>query len=296
MPHRSDRQPSHVIILPYYCEEEIERYLKVAACLKRFGTQSAQYRFLLAASPRIAPSRRLHEAFAQIAPVVDFSCPTQISGYPQGPTAMFWDCMEHIAQTDRKTPGFGLWLESDMAIVKPDWLDRLSAEWMSRDRTPLMMGCFVPNVYRRRIFRGRKHILHAHINGGACYAKDFAVRMPPEARQGVFDMSVYPHVAKAGGAKLTKQICFSTVSRARRDVMHPDKVILHGFMQEKDQFIERCTAPITPREELARVLHPILDRVEDLGRRCRVMFVRRGPRAMLENMLLAQENQSRRAA
>jgi hypothetical protein len=120
--------------------------------------------------------------------------------------------------------------------------------------------------------------------------------MPSEARDGVFDMAVYRHVAQVGGAQRTSQICFSTVNRARRDVLDPGKVILHGFMQDKDQFIARCTAPISPREQSVRVFHPLINRFENWQRRVRVFFVRRGPQAMFENMLLAQERGKRRAA
>lgn len=293
----STTAPSHVVILPYYCDEEVARYLKIAECLRRFGPQQTLFEFLLAASPKRQISSQLHAAFESLAPTTSFRCPTQIFGYPQGPTAMFWDCMDYIAEHLSRRPGFSLWLESDMAIVKPDWVDRLSNEWRSAASTPLMMGCFVPDVYRWRVFRGYKHILHAHINGGACYAKDFAARMPAEARQGVFDMAIYPHVCRGvGGARITSQICFSTTTRARRDVLDPGKVILHGFMQDKDQFIHRCVAPVTRRELSASLFNPWLDRWENARRRVRVFFVRRGPRAMFENMMLAQSQRKRRAA
>jgi hypothetical protein len=183
-----------------------------------------------------------------------------------------------------------------MAIVKPDWVARLDAEWNEDFRPPLMMGCFVPDVYRLRVFRGWKHILHAHINGGACYAKDFARRLPASAREGVFDMSVYSHVVQANRARITSQICFSTTSRARRDVLDHRKVILHGFMQDKDAFIQRCVAPITAAERRSQMFNPLFDRWETARRRVRVFFVRRGPRAMFENMLLAQDRTNRRAA
>src|SRR5262245_32515006 len=118
MSHESNA-PSHVVILPYFCQAEIERYLQIAECLGRFGQQTTSYEFLLAASPKIETDRRLHRAFEGLAPTTSFQCPTQIFGYPQGPTAMFWDCMDHIAQHHCRRPGFSLWLESDMAIVKP---------------------------------------------------------------------------------------------------------------------------------------------------------------------------------
>ena len=105
---------------------------------------------------------------------------------------MYWDAMEFIAEKFAMSDGFSLWLESDMAPIKPDWLDRLSAEWYASE-PPLMMGCYVPEVFKHRFLRRPKLILAPHVNGGACYATDFAKRMPPEAREGVFDVAVYQH-------------------------------------------------------------------------------------------------------
>ena len=129
----------HVIIVPYFSEPEIDRYLKIADRLKSFGKQDVDYEFMLAASPRIEPSDRLYQGFSTIAPCRHFHCPTKIFGYPQGPTAMFWDCLDHLSQAYDLRGGFGLWLESDMVPVKRDWLTRLSAEW-SRADSPLILS------------------------------------------------------------------------------------------------------------------------------------------------------------
>jgi hypothetical protein len=287
------RTPVHILVLPYFCDEEVVRYQSTVRSLQRLGPQRQRFEFLLAASPQTEVSRSLHEVCATIAPTTSFQCPTQVFGYPQGPTAMFWDCMEYVNRHKSDSPGFSLWLESDMAIVKPDWLDRLWAEWDMAWPSPLVMGCFVPDVYRWRLLKGRKHLLHAHINGGACYAKDFARRMPLDARQGVFDMAVYRHAAGQGAALPTDQIRFSTTARARRDMLDPGPVILHGFMQNKDHFIERCNAPITDRERASQRFGPLWNRWERARRSVRVLFIRRGPQAMFENMLLAQDRKRR---
>ena len=101
----------NVIIVPYFSEEEVDRYLRIAKRLDAFREQSVAYEFLLAASPRIQPSERLFYAFSQIAPCKHFQCPTKIFGYPQGPTAMFWDCMDHVHETYDLEGGFSLWME-----------------------------------------------------------------------------------------------------------------------------------------------------------------------------------------
>ena len=278
----------HVVILPYFSSDEVSRYIKIAETLREFPVSGIGVHFLLANSLKIQPSAELLAAFEPIGPCTQFTCPTRIFGYPEGPTAMYWDCMKFVDENFSSHAGFCLWLESDMAPVKPDWIDRLSEEWFTGER-PLMMGCHVPDIYKKRIFRKPKLILNAHINGGACYAMDFARQLPPAARRGVFDMAVYQHAAKQGRVRKTKQIAFSTLSRVRRDVLNPEKVLLHGFMQEKDAFIEQCLRPVTERELQASSWHPVHERIEQLCRTVRVQFVRRGHRAMLENMLLTKQ-------
>lgn len=285
----------HVVILPYFCEEEVDRYLKIVYHMASYPAQQCDWQFLLAASPRIEPSARLKKACEQVAATESFQCPTQVFGYPEGPTAMFWDAMEYL---DRQTPddgGFGLWLESDMAPVEADWMDRLHEEWCE-GTPPMLMGCYVPHVYKQRLLRRRKLLLEDHVNGGACYAKKFARWMPKEAREGVFDVAVYKYAKKLGRVKATRQIDFSTNARVRRDVLDAEKVILHGFMQQKDEFIDECVRPVTDAERRTAIIHPILNGVDSARRRMRVWMVRRGKKAMYENMLLAKDRENSRKA
>jgi hypothetical protein len=102
-------------------------------------------------------------------------------------------------------------------------------------------------------------------------------------------MAVYQYAEKLGRAKFTQQISFSTLNRVRRDVADSNKVLLHGFMQEKDEFIEQCLKPLTERERSRSNWNPLLDQIETAKRKFRVQFVRRGHRAMLENMFLAKQ-------
>ncbi len=279
----------HVIILPYYCQDEIRRYLKIANHLKSYPEPAVSCSFVLAASPLVEPSEALRAAFSQLGTTRHLQCPTQVYGYPEGPTAMYWDAMEFVAAEYAGSSGFSLWFESDMCPVKPDWLDRLSAEWYSTPQRPLMMGCYVPEVFKYRFFREPKLILDPHVNGGACYAINFVQQMPAEARQGVFDMAVFGYAKLAGYVQKTEQISFSSTRRVRRDVLDDSKVLLHGFMQDKDKFIDNCVRPITPEERKLASWSSWQDQIESLQRRVRVRFVRKGHRAMLENMLLAKE-------
>jgi hypothetical protein len=308
-----EKLAKHIVILPYYCGSEIARYLKIAKLLTSFPEPAGGYHFLLASSPKTKPSFELYDAYSKLGNVIPFACPSQVFGYPQGPTAMFWDCMDYLATQFSGQSGFALWMESDMAPSQPDWIDRLSAEWfgtanlkksmvsseqlLSRQSTnrsinaaapPIMMGCYVPKVYKHRVFKQKKLILHAHINGGACYSMDFAMHMPAAARSGVFDMAVFDFAQQLGRIRATRQIAFSTLSRVRRDLQDPSKVLLHGFMQHKDRFIDHCCHPVTDQEKRAALWHPWLDRWETVQRKIRVQFVRRGQKAMLENMFLAK--------
>lgn len=278
----------HIVILPYYCQEEVNRYLKIAEKIASFPRPSAEVDYLLAASPRAQHNQPLNDAYSKIGKAISFQCPTQIFGYPEGPTAMFWDCMDYVANHYQGGDGFSLWLESDMAPTQPDWIDRLSDQWYGHLQTPIMMGCYVPEVYKSRLFKKRKLLLEPHINGGACYAMDFANHMPAEAREDVFDMAVFQYAQSKGRAASTNLISFSTNSRVRRDLHDDQKVLLHGFMQEKDSFVDQCLRPLSEKEIAGAVWNGTRDQIESLRRRLRVWFVRKGRAAMLENMFLAK--------
>ncbi len=279
----------NVVILPYFCEDEVTRYLKIADKLATCPRPRERCEFLLAASPRTSTSQRLLEAYSCLGNTTAFQCPTQIFGYPEGPTAMFWDCMDFLSEHYADSSGFGLWLESDMAPTQPDWLDRLSEEWHSEPEKPIMMGCFVPDVYRKRLFKRPRLILDHHINGGACYAMDFARHMPVSAREGCFDMIVYRYAHELGRAKRSRQIAFSTNRRIRRDLSDRSKVLVHGFQQDKDRFIDQCVAPLTEIEKATALLNPVLDRWESFKRTARIRLKNGGNhRDTLDNVLLAQ--------
>ena len=202
---------------------------------------------------------------------------------------MFWDCMDFLSENYSTSSGFGLWLESDMAPTQPDWLDRLASEWHEEPEKPIMMGCFVPNVYRKRLFKRPRLILDHHINGGACYAMDFARHMPASAREGCFDMIVYRHAHALGRAKRTRQIAFSTNQRVRRDLSDRSKVLVHGFQQDKDLFIDQCVTPLSELEKATVPLNPILDRWEAFKRTAKLRLTNGGThRDTLDSVLLAQ--------
>jgi hypothetical protein len=91
-----------------------------------------------------------------------------------------------------------------------------------------------------------------HINGGACYAKDFGRQVPQECRSGTFDLAIYPYLKQCGRFHATQSIAFSTVKRCDRDLSDPRRVLLHGFMQDKNAFLERCLQPQDPTKSAAQ--------------------------------------------
>jgi hypothetical protein len=252
----------HTIILPYFCEAEIDRYERILEHIGRLGSAQCQFEFLLAASPRIAPSERLMKAAARVAASRHFSCPSPVFGYPQGPSAMFWDCMSHLAE-QRRHSGFALWMESDMCPIKAGWLDQLDHDWHCCGDV-YAMGCVVPQVNRhQRRFplagRGYRHEpwVPQHINGGACYCLDLVRHMPADFREGLFDVRLGEILNELGGYADTPAIRFSTLERVQQDLADPHKVLLHGYLQDKDSFLSACMGQAPSRgHEAANV--PVL--------------------------------------
>lgn len=280
------------IILPYYCQEEVDRYLRIADHIMELGPQRTRFDFLLAASPKTRTNRELEKRFSRIAPTVSFSCPTEIYGYPQGPTAMFWDCMDYIhTNSDPDDTGFAFWLESDMIPVKPFWLDGLVERWAAAGQLPLVMGCKIPNVYKQRIFKRPRKWIAEHVNGGACYARHFAGALPVNARHDVFDMAIYPFLQSRPGALMTNRaIRLSTLDRCRSDIVDPECLVLHGFMQDKDDFIDKCRQPVTFAEKAE--LDKLKNRKGPVGfalENARLLFMGRGREAMLDAMYLEMD-------
>ena len=60
-------------------------------------------------------------------------------------------------------------------------------------------------------------------------------------------------------------------------------------MQEKDEFIDKCVAPVSASEMESQRWMELRDRADTARRKMRVWFVRRGKQAMLENMFLAKQ-------
>lgn len=281
--------PRHVVILPYYCDDEVGRYLKIADWISENCRLPLDCTFLLAASPRTTPSDRMLEAWTRIGPCQHLHCPTQTFGYPEGPTAMFWDSIDEVARSF-SGDGFALWMESDMVPARSDWLAVLTAEWDREPERPLLMGCYIPAVYRNRWPRPRKMVIAAHVNGGACYALDFARRIPPGARTGIFDLAVYDPARSVGPVVATESIGFSTLASVRSDVAGGRRAVLHGYLQDKDRFISEAARPVTTSERIWAGFLSGMGWWTALKRRTRIALIRKGPGITLERAILAQKD------
>jgi hypothetical protein len=200
---------------------------------------------------------------------------------------MFWDCMDYLAANTPDDGGFGLWLESDMLPVKPDWLDRLNSEWNEAPHA-LVMGRLVPTVYKWRIPR-RKIWIPQHINGGACYAKSLVLEVPISYRRDTFDLAVFPFLRQRGRFQATESFAFSTIGQCHRDMADPRRAILHGFLQDKDRFIEQCLQPTDASLPTVNAGPRALAGLSRAWRRLKLHLFCSRQQAMLEALLLEQE-------
>lgn len=279
----------HTIILPYFSEAEIDRYELILNHMLQLGESKTPFEFLLAASPRIEPSERLYRAASRVAASRHFQCPTQVFGYPEGPTAMFRDCMWHVATDNDGRDDFVLWMESDMCPVKPGWLDRLDDHWrMCGD--VFAMGCVIPTLHRtqrpkfklKRLFKRRRtkqvRWIAQHINGGACYRRDLIRHIPLTDQSLAFDMEIGAALQQRGGFADTPAIAFSTLDRIGDDLQDPEKVLLHGYLQDKQTFLQHCT-----ERSAQPAKKPVLER---LRRRQAV----KSPREQLLDAILAEKD------
>jgi hypothetical protein len=235
----------HLVAIPFYCEDEIRRYLWIADLLKSFRSNTqrrVEFEFLLSPAPSIALNDTLFDALAQISTVRVYQCKTQTVGYPQRATAMFWEIMEHIGLTHSQDGGFVLWLESDMVPIRPDWLDKLTREWTSSTNL-ILMGPVIPE------FRTRKgEIIPEHINGGACYAKDLASYVPLEARRRYFDLELFSCVKATKRFKASNLFVLASHDEIPDLILSSEAVILHGYLQVKDKFVRRCIDIVKSRK------------------------------------------------
>jgi hypothetical protein len=235
----------HIVVVPYYCADEVRRYLWIADLLKAFSeTRSIIHtEFLLSPAASVGLDHSLFEAFSKLSAVNVYKCKTTAIGYPERPSAMFWEIMEFISRAYPADGGFVLWLESDMVPVRENWVDKLTAEWTSRPDL-LLMGPLISQ------FRTRKgDTVPEHINGGSCYSKDLARHLPATCRESYFDLALFPYVKATNRFRPSESFVLATCRAIPELILNSEAIILHGYLQPKDEFVRTCVEIVRRQKE-----------------------------------------------
>jgi len=218
----------HLVVLPYYCNAEIDRFKRLAHIWRTLPQTNIEYEFLLSSRHDIEPSQELEQAYSRIRPTRSMRCSTVGKGHrrshasnmttPIGPSAMFWDTLRHVNDNYAKDGGFVLWFESDMLPLTSSWLEVLEREWKDGDH--VIMGTMV---------RGKK--VREHINGGACYCKDFYAKFPDHAidLSRNFDNQIFPYLKDHYAYKAIDQIMFLHNTITLKKMPPENIVLLHGI-------------------------------------------------------------------
>jgi hypothetical protein len=236
----------HIVAIPYYCQEEVRRYLLIADLLRSYTRETSktvEFEFLISPAWSVNPDDALFDAFSKVSTVDLYNCKTKAVGYPRRATAMFWEIMEHIAHSYPKDGGFVLWLESDMIPVRANWMSQLTSEWTSSPNL-ILMGPLIPE------FRTRKgYLVPEHINGGSCYSKDLAKHVPLDGRRSYFDVDLFSYVKATKRFKPSELFTLATYDDIPELILDSETVILHGYLQAKDKFVNKCIDVVKRQKE-----------------------------------------------
>jgi len=239
----------HIILLHYYCDSEIKCYLEIADFFLDYSQCKSEYEFLLLCSSFIQPSENLHNAFLKIAPTRTVHCRNSQPGHDKGCNAAFWEGMEYINSNYEKDGGFVLWLEADTFPAKRNWVDLLAKEWKAHPQA-LMMGLYLPKL---------KGVFPDHINGGACYTKDFVECIPLQYKtlDSIVDVTISQYILGTKRYHKSRSFVFSHLFSLCNDISDPEKVILNGFAQNREKFIFKgiklLKDPVFLKEEKKRL-------------------------------------------
>jgi len=227
----------HIIVIPYYCRKEIKTFIEIAKLWKRLTKTKINYEFLLSARYDIKPSKVLGKEFSKIAPTRSMQCVTKGSGRGsakkgfiiEGPTAMFWDTMEYVYNNGySQDGGFVLWFEADNVPLRSDWLDKLHEEWNGSNY--LVMGRLIDRNWVAEYNPGWLPDIREHINGSACYSKDFCEKISKEKcdLRLSWDVEVFGQIKNKHKYKATDLIelrfCHPTITYPP----HKETILLHG--------------------------------------------------------------------
>lgn len=188
---------NHIIVLPYYCDKEIQNFLQLLQRWNLFCKSECSYSFLIASRFDVSSSSELEYECSKYAPTTSIICDKyQWSGWPAGANGMFRHVMEAIEEQQNKDGGFVFWFEHDVIPIYHNWLDWLHKMWSPQIH---MMGQYMspPWINLHNIK------MPININGTACYSKNFASL---QAFQDIepnipFDYTLSESLSKYGEAK-----------------------------------------------------------------------------------------------
>lgn len=225
----------HQILFPYFCEEEVERFRRIAQLIRKYPKPKAKFSFLMVAAKEAGKADNLAVELKSIASVEFFQSSVGGNAYPYGPRDMFWEVMEYVDSVSQEDKGFALWMESDMVPINPNWLDRMDVTWRHA-KNPIVIGMYVTNFPEHL---GGKPIPH-HLNGGACYAKDLIKFIPKSVQEEIpFDLKMFPAIKASGRPWYNSNLfAFASPEQAQRPQDFPDISILHGIGTGKDEFMD----------------------------------------------------------
>lgn len=227
----------HIIVFPYYSNYEIKRFMQIAKIWKKLTKTKLDYEFLLSARYDIEPSKTLEKEFSKIASTKSIQSQTRGAGirFPakgfdiEGPTAMFWDTMEYVNNNYPNDGGFILWFEYDMVPLTPLWLDRLDEEW--RTGNYITMGRLIDRNWVVKHNPGWLPDMREHINGGACYSKDFCKKISKKKTnlKVSWDMEIFGQIKDKFKYKATDLMELRYRCRTLTYPPYEKTVILHGI-------------------------------------------------------------------
>ena len=244
----------HIIVFPYYCQEEVESFLELLDLDPLWTDNATQYQFLLVSRYDFSLSEELESRCSSLAPTRSFQSVSPGRGRVRralfspsvGSSAMFWDTMRHINSHYRKDGGFTLWFEADMVPLCTDWLDRLHAEWLQDEY--VILGKLVDRQWVAQHNRSWLSRYVEHINGSACYCKDFGGRFAADlvSPRWPWDFQIFRHIKASSRYRASDLIDLRYRERTLSALPDRRAVLLHGVKDRSAREYVRFQLSSTP--------------------------------------------------
>lgn len=157
----------HIIVLPYWCEKEVNNFLQILNRWELFCQTKETYRFLIARRFDAQENADLINACKKHAPAESISCDRYPwVGWPAGANGMF----KHVMETINEKPndgGFVYWFEHDVIPIYIDWMDWLAKMWKPELS---VLGQYMSPPW----INLHQMPMNPNVNGTACYNKRLA--------------------------------------------------------------------------------------------------------------------------